>query len=82
MCCYPRANNIIYDNGSNFKLFFEQLCDQFSLKRKPTTIKNPQENAVLDQVYAVFSNMLRTSGLDMEDTRTPETIDEPVANIN
>ena len=24
---YPKARSIIYDNGSEFKLYFEQLCE-------------------------------------------------------
>ena len=44
---YSRACSVIYDSGSEFKLFFENLCESYSLKRKPTTIKNPQANAVL-----------------------------------
>jgi hypothetical protein len=39
---YPRCCYIIYDNGSEFKLNFEYLCETFGIKRKPTTIKNPQ----------------------------------------
>ena len=57
------------------------MCDQFSLKRKPTIIKNPQANDVLKREHAVCSNMLRTSGLDMQDTCTPEMTDELVATI-
>ena len=49
-CRYPRCRNIIYDNGSEFKLHFQSLCDSFGLKRKPTSVKNPQANAILKQV--------------------------------
>ena len=45
---YPRAKYVFYDNGSEFKLHFEGLCDSFSLKRSPTTIKNPLANAILE----------------------------------
>ena len=38
---YPRAKYTTYDNGSEFKLHFESLCDSFNMKRKPTTVKNP-----------------------------------------
>ena len=38
---YPRCKNIIYDNGSEFKLHFETLCNEYRVKRKPTSIKNP-----------------------------------------
>ncbi len=39
---YPRCQHIIYDNGSEFKLHFEALCDSYGIKRKPTSVKNPQ----------------------------------------
>jgi hypothetical protein len=42
----PRCHYIIYDNDSGFKLNFENLCETYSIKRKSTTIKNPQENAI------------------------------------
>ena len=48
---YPRSQYIIYDNGSAFKLHFETLCDSYGLKRKPTSVKNPQANAILECVH-------------------------------
>ena len=56
---YPRATNITYDNGSEFKLNFEALCDSYGLKRKPTTIKNPQANAILERIHPVSYTHLR-----------------------
>ena len=35
-CRYPRSQYIVYNNGSEFKLHFETLCDSYGLKRKPT----------------------------------------------
>ncbi len=48
---YPRCQHIIYDNGSEFKLHFEALCDSYGIKRKPTSVKNPQANAILERVH-------------------------------
>jgi hypothetical protein len=45
---YPCCQNIIYKNGSEFKLHFEALCDSYGVKRKPTSVKNPQANAILE----------------------------------
>jgi hypothetical protein len=45
---YPRCHYIIYNNGSEFKLHFEYLCETYNVQRKPTTIKNPQANGILD----------------------------------
>ena len=78
---YPRANSIVYDNGSEFKLFFENLCDEFTITRKPTIVKNPQANAVLERVHAVVTNIIRTSGIDMSPTCTPEMVDDIITNV-
>ena len=46
--CYPCCQYIIYDNGSEFKLHFEALCESYGIKRKPTSVKKPQANAILE----------------------------------
>ena len=43
---YPCCQYIIYDNGSKFKLHFKALCKSFGIKDKPTSVKNPQMNAM------------------------------------
>ncbi len=48
---YPRCGYITYDNDSEFKLNFEYLCITYGIKRKPTTVKNPQANAVLECLH-------------------------------
>ena len=73
-CRYPRCRNIIYDNGSEFKLHFETLCDSYGLKRKPTSIKNLQANAILERVHQVLMTMARTAELDMADTVEPSDV--------
>jgi len=73
---YPRAKTIVYDNGSEFKLYFEELCDSYNLKRKPTSVKNPQANAIIERIHGVLGDMMRTSGLDMADTVTPDDVDQ------
>ena len=72
---YPRCLYIIYDNGSEFKLHFEHLCESYGIKRKPTTVKNPQANAILERVHQVLGQMLRTSELDMADSVSPDDVD-------
>ena len=77
---YPRCQNIIYDNGSEFKLHFEALCDSFGIKRKPTSVKNPQANAILERMHQTLATMLRTSEIDMADSVAPSDIDTFLAN--
>ena len=77
---YPRPKAVIYDNGSEFKLHFVALCKEYGVTCKPTTIKNPTANSVLERIHGVFGNMLRTSSLDMAATVTPEDIDDLIIN--
>jgi hypothetical protein len=72
---YPHCQYIIYDNGSEFKLYFQSLCDIYGIKRKPTSVKNPQANAILERIHAVFRNMLCTSKLNMAKMVKPSDID-------
>ncbi len=44
-------------------------------KRKPTTIKNPQANAILERLHQVLAQILHTSELDMAKTITPDDVD-------
>jgi hypothetical protein len=43
--------------------------------RKPTTVKNPQVNGILDHVLQVLGQMLCTDELDMADSVTPNNVD-------
>jgi hypothetical protein len=71
---YPSCHYIIYDNGSEFKLNFEYLCVTYGINRKPTMMKNPQANAILERSHQVLAQMLCTSKLDMAETITPDNV--------
>ncbi len=72
---YPCCQYIIYDNGSEFKLHFQSLCDMYGIKLKPTSVKNPQANAILEHIHGVLRNMLRTSKLGMAELVKASDID-------
>jgi len=72
---YPRCRYIIYNNSSEFKLNFEYLCETYGIKCKPTMIKNPQANAILERLHQVLGQILCTSELDMAKTITPDDVD-------
>ncbi len=75
LCRYPQCCHLIYNNGSKFKLHFEYLCESYGIKRKLTTVKNPQVNGILERVHQVLGQMLRTAELDMADSVTPNDVD-------
>ncbi len=65
---YSRCYYIIYNNVSEFKLNFEYLCVTYGIKHKPTTIKNPHSNAILERLHQVLAQVLCTSKLNMAKT--------------
>jgi hypothetical protein len=71
---YPHCCYLIYNNGSEFKLHFRALCDSCGIKRKPTSVKNPQVNAILECIHAVVMIMLHTAEMDMADSVKPSDI--------
>jgi hypothetical protein len=63
-----------------FKLHFKTLCDSYGIKRKPTTIKNPQANAICERIHQVLGTMMDTAELDMADSVDPADIDTFIDN--
>ena len=64
---YPHPQQVGYDNGSEFKWLFSDLCDNFGLEKKTTTDYNPQANAIIERVHQVLGNALRTFELEKQD---------------
>ena len=77
---YPCCQYISYDNGSKFKLHFRALCESFGIMSKPTSVKNPTANAILEQAHQVISSMLHTAEIDMAPSVEPSNIDTFVMN--
>jgi hypothetical protein len=61
---YPRPQFIGFDNGSEFKAQFQETCDNYGIKAKPTTSYNPQSNGIIERVHQVLGNALRTFELE------------------
>jgi hypothetical protein len=80
LCRYPRCCHLIYNNRSEIKMHFEYLCESYSIMHKPTTVKNPQANGILECVHQVLGQMLHTAALDMVDSVTPNNVDVFLAN--
>jgi hypothetical protein len=79
---YPRPKYIVFDNGSEFKLHFNELCETYNIKQKPTTVKNLQANSVLERIHGVLGNMMQTSGLDNSDTTDKAMVDDFITNAS
>ncbi len=78
---YPRCHYLIYDNGREFKLYFEYLCKSYGIKGKPTAVKNPQEIGILECVHQVLGQRLRTAKIDMANSVTPNDVGVFLDNV-
>ena len=67
LCRYPRPQDIGFDNGSEFKSVFEELCDNFGMTRRPSTEYNPQSHGVIETVHRMVGNTLRTFELENQE---------------
>jgi hypothetical protein len=72
---YPCCQYLMYNNGSEFKLHFRTLCATYGVKCKPTSIKDPAVNAILECIHAVFTNMLCTAELNIAELVNANDID-------
>ena len=61
---YPRPVEVGYDNGSEFKWLFAELCANMGITPKISTDYNPQSNAIIERVHQVLGNALRTFELE------------------
>lgn len=70
LCRYPRPKACIHDNGREFLgKEFEEMLLSAGIKPKPTTVRNPQANGVIERVHQVLGNMLRTFGMTQKSSK-------------
>ena len=59
LCRYPRPDQAVYDNGSEFVgNEFQELLNDYGIEAKPTTVKNPQANSVVERLHLSIADML------------------------
>ena len=63
---YPWPTQITFDRGSEFigKDFQTMIKNDYGIKGKPITVRNPQANAIVERVHQVIGNIIRTFELE------------------
>jgi len=57
---YPRPSRCVYDQGNEFVGYhFQQMLRAHGIKSCPTTVKNPQANAICERMHQAVGNSLR-----------------------
>ena len=57
--------------GQHLKRYFNDLCKNYGLERKPSTEYNPQSNGVIERVHHALGNALRN--FELEERELDET---------
>ena len=58
---YLLPQRIVFDPGTKFMAEFSNMCqNDYGLKRKPITTRNPQSNAIIEWIHQTIGNIIRT----------------------
>jgi len=63
---YPWPQLVTYDQGGEFigHEFRTMIKNDYGIKAKPITVRNPQANSILERIHQTFGNMMRTFELE------------------
>jgi transposase InsO family protein len=69
---YPLPQKITLDRGTEFMAEFAQMVkNDYGVKLKPITTRNPQANAIIERVHQTIGNIIRTFNVQALDTNDP-----------
>ena len=58
---YPLPQQIVFDCGTEFMAEFAKMChNDYGLKRKHITTRNPQSNVIIERIHQTIGNIIRT----------------------
>jgi hypothetical protein len=70
---YPWPTEIRMDRGSEFAKEVKTTLDEdYGIKRKVITTRNPQANAIVERIHQVVGDMIRTRDVRTKDDLDPE----------
>jgi len=62
LCRYPRPRQVGHDNGTEFMgQEFQEMLSSYDIESKPTTIKNPQAQGVIERIHLTLGDALRST---------------------
>ena len=69
---YPFPQRITLDRGTEFMAEFAKMVkDDYGLKIKAITTRNPQANAIIERVHQTIGNIIRTFDVQTMDSNDP-----------
>ncbi|MFM7543288.1 MAG: RNase H-like domain-containing protein [Ignavibacteria bacterium] len=69
---YPWPSQVILDRGTEFMAEFTVMLEnEYGVKKKPITKRNPQANSIVERVHQTLGNMIRTFSVQSMDEENP-----------
>lgn len=69
---YPWPQEVTFDRGTEFMAEFSAMVvNDYGIKKKPITKRNPQANAIVERVHQTIGNMIRTFQVQNMDEENP-----------
>ena len=81
---YPRPNTVIFDPGSEFKGAFRDMLRKTGIHPAPTTVKNPQANAICEHLHQMIADILHPIfhlKLPLPVGEAEEIVDDAIATV-
>ncbi len=77
---YPWPTQLITDRGTEFMGEFKRMIrEDYGVKKKPITARNPQANAIIERVHKTIGDMIRT--MQLQDMEEEDPIDGILAAV-
>ena len=71
---YPWPQEIVFDRGSEFmKDFANMVKNDYGIKQRPITTRNPQANAIIERIHQTLGNIIRTFELHQDQEVTQDS---------
>ena len=68
LCRYPRPTECGHDNGPEFMgEEFQEMLASYDIKSKPTTVKNPTAQSLVERLHLTLGDSLRSSIYNVDD---------------
>jgi hypothetical protein len=64
---YPRPEYIGFDNVGEYKNVFQELVNSYGIRKKNSTLFNPQPNGIIERVHLTLNDSLRTAEIDFRE---------------
>ena len=62
LCRYARPRKVVHDNGNAFMgCEFQELLESYGIESKPTTVKNPTANGIVERIHGTLEEQLRAT---------------------